>query len=731
MFGKERYGRYGRFVAYMIVIVLVNLAGATLFFRWDLTENNIYSLSEASRRVVSTLSEPLTINVFFSKNLPSPYNNTETYLRDLLEEYSLEDGGRYFNYRFYDVSADEGDLSSETETNRELAQSYGINPIQIQAFESDEIKFQRAYMGLVMVHGDMTEKLPAVTSTDRLEYDLTTSMERLNNKVSALLRLKDKVKVKLYLSSSMEIVTPHMGIDGISSLPEDIQEIVDNLNRKNYGKLEFMHIDPLEEGIPVGELEKYNVPTFNWPELPQKDLKAGEGAAGIVMEHGEKQVNIPLISAYTVPLMGTYYELAAPEDLEETINEVLESLLDINEELGYVSDHGTQSLWGGMEEYYGTSTQDSLSNFREVASETYSIKEIDLSKEEIPEGINTLVIAGPKVKFTDYELYQIDQFLMKGKSLALFIDSFTEGATYSGQNSYGVTSYVPLSTGLERLLEHYGISVKASYVMDENCYKQQSQQGAIGGYQKYYFIPVIENAFINKELSVMRDIKGLVVSKVSPVEVAGDIIKGSGIRSYTLFSSSDRAWEMKDSISFNPYMTAPPSSESDFKSMPLAGMLEGEFTSYFKDKDIPERELDNDETAGEDAGNPPSDDKTGSDLTGLKAEKSFIAKGSPARIFVMGSSDVLKNYIIDSEGSQPNSVFVMNMLDYLNGREDTALMRGKENSYNPLEELSGGAKAFIKYFNIIGLPALVALFGVAALLRRQQRKKMIQAMFRG
>ena len=729
MSGKETYGRYGKFIAYMVVVVLVNLVGITIFFRGDMTENNIYSLSEASKKVVSTLSEPLTINVFFTKNLPSPYNSTETYLRDLLEEYSLY-GGKYFNYRFYDVSTEEGDLSSETTANRELAQSYGINPIQIQAFENDEIKFQRAYMGLAIIHGDMTEKLPTVTSTDRLEYKLTTSIERLNNKVSALLRLTDMVKVNLFLSSSMEIVAPYMGIEGVSSLPEDIQDIVDKLNLKNYGKLEFVHIDPLKDDIPESELLNYEIQTINWPDLPQKGLKAGKGAIGIVMEFGGKNVNIPLLSVYNVPLMGTYYELAALDDLEEDINGVLESLIDINEELGYVSDHGTQSLWGGIEEYYGTSSQESLSNFREIVSETYSIKEIDLSKEDIPEGLNTLVIAGPKVKFTDYELYQIDQFLMKGKGLALFIDSFTEGTTYSGQYSYSQTSYVPLSTGIEKLLEHYGVSVKSSYVMDESCYKQQIQQGSSGGYQKFYYIPIIDNAFINKELSVMRDIKGLAVAKVSPIETAEDALKDNNIKAYSLFSSSDRSWEMKDDVDLNPYFTAPPSSESEFKSMPLAYMIEGEFTSYFKDKPIPEKELEQEEESVEDDDLASSDEKTGKDISGIKSETNFIAEGKPAKIFVIGSSEVLKDYIIDSEGSQPNTVFVMNMLDYLSGREATAVMRGKENSYNPLKDLSGGTKTFIKYFNIIGLPVFIAIFGVMALFIRQQRKKIIQAMFK-
>ena len=129
-----RMQKYYRFLLYLAVVVLVNVAGLTMFFRADLTSSGIYSLSEASREAVSTLSEPLTINVFFTRDLPAPHNNTERYLRDLLEEYSAH-SNRYFNYRFYDVSAEEGDISDEAKRNQELARSYGIYPVQLQIIQ--------------------------------------------------------------------------------------------------------------------------------------------------------------------------------------------------------------------------------------------------------------------------------------------------------------------------------------------------------------------------------------------------------------------------------------------------------------------------------------------------------------------------------------------------------------------------------------------------------------------
>ncbi|MGD8284281.1 MAG: GldG family protein, partial [Desulfobacterales bacterium] len=207
---KQRFGKYIKFIVYLIVIVLVNIAGITLFFRIDLTANKVYSISDASKKVVSTLSEPLTINVFFTKDLPAPHNNTERYLHDLLEEYAIY-ANKFFNYRFYDVSPEEGDVTEKARVNQKLANNYGIHPIQIQAIEKDEVKFQRAYMGLVIIHGDLIERIPTITTTDGLEYKLTTAIQKMNNKISALLGLPEKIKIKLFLSSSIETVAPYMG----------------------------------------------------------------------------------------------------------------------------------------------------------------------------------------------------------------------------------------------------------------------------------------------------------------------------------------------------------------------------------------------------------------------------------------------------------------------------------------------------------------------------------------
>ena len=317
MVDKNRSGRYLKFLIYLVIVVLVNVAGITLFFRMDLTNSKIYSISKASQKVVGTLSEPLTIKVFFTKNLPAPYNNTERYLHDLLQEYAIY-ANKFFNYRFYNVSVEEGEIDDKTQENQKLANNYGIHPIQIQAVEKDEVKFQRAYMGMVMIHGDLIETIPTITSGEGLEYKLTTTIQKMNNKISALLSLPDKIKIKLLLSSSLETVAPHMGVRDLAGIPTEIQRIVKKLNQANYGKLQYEFLNPSQDQDLQALGDKYNIMTLSWPALGQGRIPAGKGAIGLVMEYADKSLTVPLLQVIRLPILGTQYKLTEMQEMEET-----------------------------------------------------------------------------------------------------------------------------------------------------------------------------------------------------------------------------------------------------------------------------------------------------------------------------------------------------------------------------------------------------------------------------
>jgi ABC-type uncharacterized transport system involved in gliding motility auxiliary subunit len=117
------------------------------------------------------------------------------------------------------------------------------------------------------------------------------------------------------------------------------------------------------------------------------------------------------------------------------------------------------------------------------------------------------------------------------------------------------------------------------------------------------------------------------------------------------------------------------------------------------------------------------------DTSKIERRGQFTARGKPGRIFLLASSEMLRNVVIDESGRGPNTVFALNVIDYLNGREGIAMMRAKEQKLNPLADTGAGSKTFIKTFTIAGLPLLVALFGAGVWFRRSARKRRIQEMF--
>jgi len=90
---------------------------------------------------------------------------------------------------------------------------------------------------------------------------------------------------------------------------------------------------------------------------------------------------------------------------------------------------------------------------------------------------------------------------------------------------------------------------------------------------------------------------------------------------------------------------------------------------------------------------------------------------------------MLGDNVLDAGGRGPNATFILNTIDYLNGREDIAVMRAKVQRFNPVEETQAATKTFVKAANIAGLPVMVVIFGLGVWFRRHSRKKQIQMMF--
>ena len=150
-----------------IILVLLNSISTSRFFRIDLTDNKMFSLSSSSKAVVKEINDLLTMKVFFSDDLPGEYANNRRYLQDILEEYAAISKG---NIKFEFAPQDK--LEEE-------AQKSGIMPLQLQVIENDKVEVKRVLMGMAILYEDNKEVLPVIQTTTGLEYEITTKIKQL------------------------------------------------------------------------------------------------------------------------------------------------------------------------------------------------------------------------------------------------------------------------------------------------------------------------------------------------------------------------------------------------------------------------------------------------------------------------------------------------------------------------------------------------------------------------
>ncbi len=156
----------------LVILVMINVIGVRNFFRLDLTSSKMYSLSQASKDIVSNINDKVLIKAFFTPDLPSPFNTTARYLRDLLEDYRAYSKG-HLDYVFIDPGSEEA-LERE-------AQTFRIPPRQVQKLTDDKFEATKAYMGVAFIYGDKQEVIPVLSNITSLEYEITSLINRLTS----------------------------------------------------------------------------------------------------------------------------------------------------------------------------------------------------------------------------------------------------------------------------------------------------------------------------------------------------------------------------------------------------------------------------------------------------------------------------------------------------------------------------------------------------------------------
>ena len=153
----------------LAILILLNIVSIRIFTRLDMTANDIFTLSDASKELMQSIDDMVTVRAYFTEDLPAPYNNHRRLLLDQLNEYKAYAGGN-LQFEF---------INPTGETGERDAQQEGIAPVQVQVVKEDKFEVKRAYMGMVFLYEDRKEIIPLIQNTGRLEYEISTTIKRL------------------------------------------------------------------------------------------------------------------------------------------------------------------------------------------------------------------------------------------------------------------------------------------------------------------------------------------------------------------------------------------------------------------------------------------------------------------------------------------------------------------------------------------------------------------------
>lgn len=205
------------------VVVIVNILSDTLFVRLDLTEDDRYTLSNATKNIIKNLDETVTITAYFSEDLPPDIAKTRRDFKELLTEYRTISKNKVM-YEFISPNEDE-------EAEQEAMQN-GIQPVLINVREKDQMKQQKAFLGAVIQKGEQTEVIPFMQPGTAMEYALSSSIKKLtavNKPIIAFLQGHGEPKLNtmqqamtelgiLYQTKPVNLLTDENPLQGVKTL---------------------------------------------------------------------------------------------------------------------------------------------------------------------------------------------------------------------------------------------------------------------------------------------------------------------------------------------------------------------------------------------------------------------------------------------------------------------------------------------------------------------------------
>ena len=441
-------------------------------------------------------------------------------------------------------------------------------------------------------------------------------------------------------------------------------------------------------------------------KIEEDQVAVVEGYRGMVLRYLDRSRTIPIIQDTT--------------GLEYVVTSAIKELVGERKPIGVVGGHGGPTLQQGL-------------NSLQSVLKLYDVQEVDVTQ-EIDRGLAALLIVGPQEPFSEEELRRIDQYVMQGGSLGVFGGAFA--VDLGGQMG---PSARPVSSGLDALLGPWGVGIQSKMVADAQC-SRAPMRGPFGlqVLVPYPPIPVLQLDQEQLEHPVMFRLASPMLPFVAPLELTDP---PDDTRLTVLARSSRDSWAMSGAgISLEPREARSWRMTSDAGPFDLMVAIEGKLPSAYA---APMTE----ENASAIQAPPFAEGDVRVLVAGTSTflEDSFMPPRPPQGEVQMNAALALALNAVDWLAADADLIAIraktieepaLDIPDSVLAAEDTARAAAEVGDEagvaSALEERKAAIESWdakkraYRWLNTLGIPFVVALFGLFRWRQRTNKKKTLR-----
>ncbi len=170
----------------VVILLVINIAGNFIFYRFDLTADQRYTLSETSLDIIKKAQEPVYIDVFLEGNFPNEFKRLQTETRQLLDEFKAYNSNIVYQFVNPLEDPDQADVIMNSFLER------GLTPIKITVDEKGKQSEEVVFPWAIITYKDKSTKIPllknrlgatteekVVSSVQHLEYAFADGIHKV------------------------------------------------------------------------------------------------------------------------------------------------------------------------------------------------------------------------------------------------------------------------------------------------------------------------------------------------------------------------------------------------------------------------------------------------------------------------------------------------------------------------------------------------------------------------